>query len=97
MSLTLTGSWRKDPGSEDGRAGREPQSPGPRLASQAPPTPAYLVLPPHLCLTDYSSLSSGVSGIAKAAAVSSVPWDGLYTYAKSREPVLYTSPEHPAP
>ena len=90
VPLTLTRSWRKDPGSEDGRAGPEPQSPGPWLASQAPPAPAYLVLPPHLCLTDYSSLSSGVSGSAKAAACLPVPWDGLYTCAKSREPVLQT-------
>lgn len=36
-ALTLTGGRREDPGSEDGRAGPEPQSPGPRLASQAPP------------------------------------------------------------
>lgn len=62
------------------------------------PTPAYLVLLPlHLCLTDYSSLSSGVSCRAQAATVSSVPWDGLYTCTKSREPVLYISPERPAP
>ena len=36
-ALNLTGGWREDPGSEDGRAGPEPQSPGAQLASQAPP------------------------------------------------------------
>lgn len=95
-ALTLTGGRREDPGSEDGRAGPEPQSPrAPGPDSQARLPHASLACPPSspsLPPTDYSSLSSGVSCSAQAAAVSSVPWDGLYTCTKSREPVLYISP-----
>lgn len=86
---------------EDGRSwtrAPEPQSPGPDSSKPAPPRQLSLSsFLPSLCLTDYSSFQVGYLAVPRQLLSPLSLWDGLYTCTKSREPVLYISPEHPAP
>ena len=67
---------------------QSPRALGPDLQARLPQRQLILFFLPIFASQIILPFQAGYLGVPRQPLVSSVPWDGLYTCAKSREPVL---------